>query len=69
MMFDVGSVEEAKKEMLLSGFKKLSIPSLSILDYGRRGKYTSRAASLIRFINVRCRMQVHAPSCYGQRLS
>jgi hypothetical protein len=37
-------IEEAKKEMLLSGFKK-AIPSPLILDYGRRGKYTSRAAS------------------------
>ncbi len=50
MMFDVA--DEARKEMLLSGFKK-AIPSPPILDYGRRGRYTSLAASLIRFINVR----------------
>jgi hypothetical protein len=29
--------------------KKLSIPSPPILDYGRRGRYTSRVVSLIRF--------------------
>ncbi len=45
-------VEEARKEMLLSGFKKLSIPSPLILDYRRRGRYMSRAASLILFMNV-----------------
>ncbi len=46
MMFDVA--EEASKEMLLSGF----IPSPTFWVNGRKGKYTSRAASLIRFISV-----------------
>ncbi len=50
MMFDVA--EEARKEMLLSGLKKAIHPSPPILDYGRRGKYTSCAALLIQFINV-----------------
>jgi hypothetical protein len=51
MMFDVA--EEARKEMLLSGFKKAIHPKPTDLDYGRRGKYTSCAATHIRFINVR----------------
>jgi hypothetical protein len=49
-MFDVA--EEAHKEILLSGFKKLFIPSPPILDYGRRGRYKIRAVSHLRSINV-----------------
>jgi hypothetical protein len=71
MTFDIA--EEAHKEMLLSGFNKaIHIPSPPILDYGRRGRYTSRAALLIRFImsdEQACRMQVHAQTWYGQSLS
>ncbi len=50
MMFDVA--EDAHKEMLLSGFKNLPIPSPPILVYGSKGKYTSHAALLIQFIIV-----------------
>ena len=45
--------EEARREMLLSGYKKAINTKVTVLDYGRRGKFTSRAASIIRFINVR----------------
>ncbi len=50
MMFDVA--EEAHKEMCSPDSRNLSIPSPPIWVYGRKGKFTSRAASLIRFISV-----------------
>jgi hypothetical protein len=49
-----GVAEEARKEMLISGLKKLSIPREQILNSGRRGKSMSCAASIIIFTNVQC---------------
>ena len=53
MMFDVA--EEAKKEMLLSGFKNAIHPKPTDLGLWKKGQVhepRSRAASLIRFISV-----------------
>ncbi len=50
MIFDVA--EEARKEMLLSGFKKPIHPKPTDLGLWKGGKYTGRAASLILFIGV-----------------
>ncbi len=45
-------IEEAKKKMLLSAFKKAINLKPTYLALGRRGKYMSCAASLILVINV-----------------
>jgi hypothetical protein len=61
MMFAVA--EEAHNEMLIAGLKTRSIPNLQILDSRRKDKSMSRAASIIRFINVQCNIAPSASAC------
>jgi hypothetical protein len=69
MMFDVA--EEERKDMLIAGLKKLSIPRLQILDSGRRGRHHD-ASRVIHYTIYKCPMQhsaVHALTSAQQKSS